>query len=207
MNIPMENYGSEQATEVHPKDCFQTPPEALALLAPWLHRAGMQIVWEPAAGQGYLVRWLTAAGFGVVDDDLDRGMDYFLARPPVGVRGHVTNVPFSLKYRWIKKACQEGLPFALLVPSSVFFAGRKAVPLITKYKLQFLSPLERLSYKTPNLPWERSNPQLHTSWLCHKLDLPALIHWVEVPDRAQVLADWGIAIEKDSHAQLTLFGG
>jgi hypothetical protein len=52
-------------------------------------------VWEPAAGDGALVRAIEAAGHSVVAGDLITGQDFFSSSPPVGCQCLVTNPPFN----------------------------------------------------------------------------------------------------------------
>jgi hypothetical protein len=101
-------------------DAYFTPIEAVLSL--------MRIeslpatIWEPAAGDGAIVRPLQAAGHRVVASDLaDYGfdgcetpIDYLTAAPrPVG--GIVTNPPFRLAARFAKKAICE-VPYGAAAP-------------------------------------------------------------------------------------------
>lgn len=100
-------------------DFYPTPPEPTrALLHAELGRLrDFRLVWEPAAGDGAMVRELNAVGLDVVASDLvDRGCgaeirsfyDFTTAERPA--RAIVTNPPFSEcgwgngKARWLKHA-------------------------------------------------------------------------------------------------------
>jgi hypothetical protein len=69
-------------------------------------------LWEPAAGDGAIVRPLRAAGFSVVASDLvdyggadiKAGIDYLKAPLPPGVRGIVTNPPYMRALAFARKA-------------------------------------------------------------------------------------------------------
>lgn len=116
-------------------DFYPTPPEpTLALMAaeaPHLARLGIDRVWEPACGDGAMMRDLQACGLDVVGSDLvDRGCgaqiaDFFAFDPHNKLSDAViTNPPFDKvnwrdgKGRWITHAMSDlGLRYmALLLP-------------------------------------------------------------------------------------------
>ena len=173
MALPQTNYVTKPG-ELRLKDLFQTPAYALDPLVPYLKAAGITSIWEPAAGEGYLTRALRQAGFHVNPTDLQQGVDYFttpqwLAHPG---EAQVTNVPFGVKFDWLAHAVTVGQPFALLMPSSVLFAGSKFQPLMHEHDLQMLVPDKRINFKTPIQGWAGSAAQMHSSWVCFGLKLP-----------------------------------
>jgi hypothetical protein len=114
-------------------DFYPTPPEPTEALTAAEARALARFpaIWEPAAGDGAMVRVLERAGFCVVPSDLhDRGQGYFqtdflaLDRPMAPCV--VTNPPFNLcnardgQGRWISHGMGTlGLEYmALLLPWS-----------------------------------------------------------------------------------------
>lgn len=60
---------------------FQTPPEAIEYLVPYLRKEW--VIWECAMGKGNLVRALREKGFKVIGTDITQGYDFF----EVGTRG------------------------------------------------------------------------------------------------------------------------
>jgi|SRR5690242_7311151 len=176
-NKPKHNYTIADS-EISPKDCFQTPDYAADPLLPFI-KDKFKVVWESAAGEGYLAAKLDREGFVVIATDLDYGVNYFETK----MTFHdieITNVPFSQKYRWLKRACENGKPFALLMPSDVLFAGKLAQPLIKQYNLEFLVPDKRINFKTPQNGWNGSSAQMHTSWITRGLNIGQLITFVEI---------------------------
>ena len=174
---PKRNYQPE-AGAIDQRDVFQTPPYAVDPLVPYLQAAGVRTVWESAAGQGYLACWLDMAGFAVIETDLDRGQDRFVTQRDADAE--VTNVPFSLKYRYTWQACQDNRPFALLMPSDALFAGSEMWPLIDRYNLQWLLPEKRIDYKAPTAGWLKSCAQMHTCWVTRYLNLPSFVTRVKL---------------------------
>lgn len=123
-------------------DFYPTPPEPtqafLAAELPTLR--GFQTIWEPAAGDGAMVREMEALGFTVVKSDLvDRGCgadirnfyEYQKSTAPSNVI--VTNPPFAECNRdpgWVRHAMEElGVDYmALLLPVNwLGAAGRAAL--------------------------------------------------------------------------------
>jgi hypothetical protein len=174
----MKNYAAAD-DQVVMQDCFATPSYAVAPLLPYLEQ--FHRVWEPACGEGYLVRTLRNAGKRVIYSDLQLGDNYFADDPPSLADVQVTNVPFGKKYRWILRALEKGLPFALLMPSGVLQAGTSFFrPVWEQYDVRFLWPRSRISFKTPVNGWvnadgKKSSAQMHTAWLTYGLGLPERI--------------------------------
>lgn len=182
-----QNYAAPEGG-VAGQDLFATPAYALDPLLPYLK--GLNPVWEPACGEGYLARALRAAGKYVFAEDIQIREDYnyFESLRPEAAQVQVTNVPFSCKYRWLAKACAEGVPFALLMPSDVLFAGVKFQPLMRRYDLRLLVPDKRINFGTPSWGWKspdgkKSSAQMHTSWVTMGLGLPERLTFCEITPR------------------------
>jgi hypothetical protein len=111
---------------------YPTPPEATrSLLA--LERLP-QWIWEPAAGDGAIVRVLRDAGHQVVASDIaDYGAgfeicDYMTAPPRGMIEAVVTNPPYSLvapKPRFVEKALKDAPYVALLMRINWLAAQRR----------------------------------------------------------------------------------
>lgn len=189
-NKPKNSSKSSSSGVIDPRDVFQTPPYAVSPLVPYLRAANVQRIWESAAGQGYLSCWLSLAGFDVYSTDLATGHDRFQMQVEQ-VDCEITNVPFSLKYKWIERACEQSdRPFALLMPSDALFAARECWPLIDRYDLRFLVPDKRIDYKAPNAGWVESKALMNTGWCTRGLDLPQLFTrcYLDKPGRQKLIA-------------------
>lgn len=161
--LPQTNYTTVPG-EINLKDLFQTPPYAVKPIIPFLKAAGVRRVWEPAAFEGYLTRTLRRAGFEVTPTDLQRGEDFFLLNPPDGTDVHVTNAPFGCKQQWITKACHDGIPFMILVPTTTITLGWFDDLINAGFDLRCLMPnRHRIKFITPYK--SDSNPQMHCSWI------------------------------------------
>lgn len=90
------NRGSKRADA----DAYFTPEPAFRPLLP--HLKGGIDIWEPASGDGRLIRWLREAGHDADGDDLNNGYDFLKDNR---VRGCIlTNPPFSLALEFCNHA-------------------------------------------------------------------------------------------------------
>lgn len=109
-------------------DFYPTPPEPTrALLSVEMARLRQfEWIWEPAAGDGAMVREMLSVGLNVYGSDLvDRGAGFdvanFYEATPSGARAIVTNPPFAECNRdpgWVRHALDvHGVEYmALLLP-------------------------------------------------------------------------------------------
>ena len=103
-------------------DAYFTCPEAIRSLILLEGSRLPQRIWEPAAGDGAIVRELVASGRFVVASDIHdyglegcRILDYLTAPRMIGVDGLVTNPPYKKALAFAKKAIAEFPYVALLV--------------------------------------------------------------------------------------------
>ncbi len=116
------------------RDAYETPEWVTMALARWLKAhdvlVGSDIVWEPAAGSGKMVRALESENFQVVASDIDAsrmaGADEFDFvtgdRPPRGTFGCdaiITNPPYAEADAFVRRALDAMQPdgtVAMLLP-------------------------------------------------------------------------------------------
>jgi hypothetical protein len=122
-------------------DAYFSPPEAIASLL-HIERANLpRVIWEPAAGDGAMVRPLRDAGYTVIASDIadyglescQAGLDYLKARPRPGVQGIVTNPPFKLADRFARKALHE-VPYLALLLRTNFLESTKRLPFFREHE-------------------------------------------------------------------------
>lgn len=153
-------------------DIFQTPPQALEPLMPFLRPEWT--IWEPAAGKGNLVRGLAARGLRVVASDIstDReylgrdvfpGMDFLNTTPAFHYDAIVTNPPFSFKDEFLGWCYARRKPFALLLPVTALAAkGRQS--LYREHGVEVILMDGRLDFETPS--GEGSGAWFECGWFC-----------------------------------------
>jgi len=161
-------------TKVSQMDICQTPPHALECLYPYLNLEW--IIWESACGPEKILAYtLCNKGYGVVMSDLLWGEEYnrFEYKPPF-YDIEITNIPFSIKYKWLEQSFKDGKRFALLAPYETTFA-KEFQNLHKKYNtrpyfIEILSPERRINYKMPNKGWD-SSAQMPTCWITWGLEV------------------------------------
>ncbi len=162
------------AHESQSMDCLYTPAYAVEPLFPYLRREWT--IWEPAAGEGHMVRALEAAGFRVVASEIRAGQDFFRYQP-----AHfdciVTNPPYSIKDAWLERCYQLGKPFALLLPMET--VGTQAAQRhMERYGAEFNWLNKRVNFITNNPdPKKKSNAQFPVYWHSWKLTGQPVSYW------------------------------
>lgn len=158
-------------------DHFQTPPEAILPLLPFLTKD--LIVWEPACGKGNLVRAFKSHGYDCFGTDLLTGHDFLTMDAPRPYDVIVTNPPFTVKDGVIARCYEIGKPWALLLPLTAL-EGQFRQYLYRKHGVQVLVMPKRVNFETPNDAG--SSSWFPTMWVTHGLRLPSDLTFVGLPD-------------------------
>ena len=123
-------------------DLYPTPPDVtlalMNLLSPIL--PGKSIIWEPACGDGEMVKVIERCGYIVIGTDIQEGRDFLTGEPPVCFDWIITNPPFSCSEDFIKRAAGYNKPFAFLLKSQYWHAGRR-IPLFREFTPDIVAPL------------------------------------------------------------------
>jgi hypothetical protein len=141
-------------------DDFQTPPQALAPLMPFLRRNWT--IWECAEGRGNLSTHLRAAGHKVVGSDILDGRDFLTWEPPY-FDCIITNPPYSLKTRFLERAYSLGTRFAFLVPLTTF-EGRERQAMFKKHGIEVILFDKRINFEKHG---HESGSWFMTAWFTH----------------------------------------
>lgn len=145
-------------------DMCMTPPYAVPPLLELLKIPHGTTVWEPAAGEGDLVRTLIAAGLDVVDTTLERGVDFFEFslpdNPPI-----ITNPPYSIKPRWVERCYELTNDWALLLPVESLASSKLRAMFNAHGGVSALFMDSRVDFKLPDGTWGDSSAQFPTCWI------------------------------------------
>lgn len=122
-------------------DAYFSPPEAVTSLLRIEGAFLPESIWEPAAGEGAIVKPLQAAGFRVFASDIADyglpdcacGMDYPKAPPRPGVQAVVTNPPYKLAVDFAKKAIGE-VPYLALLLRTNFLESTARLPFFRRHQ-------------------------------------------------------------------------
>ena len=94
--------GGNTAYKRAASDFYPTPPDVTIALMEFLELDPGTRIWEPACGEGHMVRAMEAMGYQVIGTDIQQGND-FLIVPPVDCEWIITNPPFSQSEAFIEK--------------------------------------------------------------------------------------------------------
>ena len=122
-------------------DAYFSPPEAIASLLHIEQAHLPRCIWEPAAGDGAMVRPLRGAGYTVIASDIadygledcEAGLDYLKAKPPPDAQGIVTNPPYKPAERFARKALRE-VPYVALLLRTNFLESAKRLPFFREHE-------------------------------------------------------------------------
>ncbi len=154
-------------------DDYQTPPEALEPLMPYLKPDWT--IWECACGKGNLVDGLRRAGRKVIATDTKAGNDFLAWQPRDDWHCLVTNPPFSLKNEFLARAYDLGKPFAFLLPLTTLETQSRQ-RLFRRNGIQVMLPDKRIHFETPHQ--KTPHPWFPVAWFCWKLGLPEQLTFV-----------------------------
>lgn len=147
-------------------DAYFSPPEAVISLLRIEADYLPTHVWEPAAGDGAIVRPFKAAGYKIVASDIEDygledcqiGIDYLKAQIPAGVQAVVTNPPYKLAVRFAEKALHE-VPYLALLLRTNFLESTARLPFFRKHQpariwisSRRLPMMHRHGWKGPRAP-------------------------------------------------------
>jgi hypothetical protein len=104
----------------HDADFYVTPESAFKPLLSFIPLVGQ--VWEPACGDGRLIKWMLENGLGADGNDLSNGYDFLKDVTPR--EAIVTNPPFSLALEFCDHALDCSLDVFMLLRLN-FLASKK----------------------------------------------------------------------------------
>jgi len=158
---------------------FQTPPEALTPLLPFLKKEW--IIWECAEGDGRLSHCLFDLGYRVLGSELlvrEKhkhlcGVEHysgknFLNWDPVNFDCIITNPPYSIMNKFIERCYHLEKPFALLMPLMALETQTRQ-NFYRKYGIEIILFPKRIHFKTPD--GKGHGPWFSTAWFTHGLDI------------------------------------
>lgn len=112
-------------------DFYPTPPECTVALCEFLEKHHLlwqgAKIWEPACGDGAMVRVFENRGYNVTGTDIMQGQDYLTTDISSGDYDWIiTNPPFFLAQDFIRRSAQRGKPFAFLLKSQYWHSAKRS---------------------------------------------------------------------------------
>jgi len=155
-------------------DDFQTPPEALSPLLPYLNKKW--IIWECADGHGNLTKAFGKLGYKVIGTDILTG-ENFLTWTPDRYDVIVTNPPYSQKQEFLERAYQLGKPFAFLLPLTTLETPKRQ-SLFDDHGIEIILFDKRIHFETPNK--NESKSWFQTAWFTNGLNIGKQLSFVKL---------------------------
>lgn len=124
-----------------------TPRYGVEPIVKHIKDKGYNIIWCPFDDyDSMFVRVLESHGFEVIYSHIDEGEDFFEYEPPV-YDCIVSNPPFSIKDKILKRLYDLGRPFAVILPQNALQSIDR-VNMYIKYGLEYLGFDRRINYYT-----------------------------------------------------------
>lgn len=165
---PKNNRKGDEATSMKMDRCG-TPRYALDPLLPYLDPSW--VIWESAEGKGHIYVGLYRAGFERIigTDLLTTGTNFIHDEPFTDWDCQVTNPPYSIKYKWLKRSYALGKPFALLLPVDTSGAST-AQKLFREYGCEIIYMDKRVNFDMPDKGYA-GQAQFATAWYTWGLNI------------------------------------
>lgn len=169
---------------------MQTPIWALEPLLPFI--PSEWTIWEPAAGEGNLVKGMRDYGLHVISTDISRGDDFFSLTPPRTPKSRylysatITNPPYDEKDRWIGHCYYLGKPFALLLPFAALETHFRQA-MYRESGLQIIFFDKRVNFKVPS---GKNSPWFPVAWFTWQFNLPKDMMFMEIAPEPKERFKW-----------------
>ena len=140
---------NRSAVDRNKTDFYATPSEVTVALLDFLESKGLidprDLIWEPAYGNGAMMRVMLDRGYAVLGTDLYpqlpgiEGVDFLQTQTPC-CDWIITNPPFSKATEFIRHALKSGKPCAFLLKSQ-FWHAKSRLDLFRENPPSYVLPL------------------------------------------------------------------
>jgi hypothetical protein len=157
-----------------PFDELYTPNEATECLLSFIPKS-VKTIWEPTAiPNSTIVKVLRDNGYKVITSHIDKGQDFLKYIPEEQFDMIITNPPFSLKDKFLKRAFEIDKPFFFLLPLTTL-EGQKRNKLFSNRKIEMVIPNKRFNFiKGKKGSW------FQTSWFGYKIGLENQLNFIDL---------------------------
>jgi len=126
-------------------DEYYTPPNAVKVIMPYLTK--FKNIWCPFdTKESYYTKLLNWEGYNVTNTHICQGEDFFKTPIPERCECIVSNPPYSRKKEVIKRLCELGKPFAMLLNASGVFDNKVMFEIAKQYQLEIMYIYPRISF-------------------------------------------------------------
>jgi hypothetical protein len=156
-----------------PYDELYTPEEAVKSILSYIPD-NVKVIWEPTAIlESKIVKVLEEAGYKVVKSHIQDGKDFFTYEPEE-YDMIITNPPYSIKDKFLKRAFQLEKPFMMLLPITTL-EGKVRGKMFSENKIQVIIPNKRFNFIE-----EKKGAWFQTSWFCSKINLQKDLMFINI---------------------------
>lgn len=142
-------------------DELYTPREAVLPLLKYLDKS--KIYWECTDfGDSNITKVLIENGFNVIATKKTE-FDFLKDKPLFKFDAIITNPPYSIKDKFLKRCYELNKPFALLLPLTAL-EGKERGKLYRKNGIELIVLDKRINFMK-----EKRNVWFNTSWFCYKI--------------------------------------
>lgn len=121
--------GGNSATGRKAGDFYPTPPEATSALLNFLNIPHESVIWECACGSGEMARVIANAGYKTISSDIENNgfgvprIDFLTYQQEEKFDWIITNPPFSIAEKFIRRAWDTGKNFSFLLKTQFWNAA------------------------------------------------------------------------------------
>jgi hypothetical protein len=152
--LALSNNGNRRELDFYP-----TPPEVTAALMTFLNFKYRKTIWEPAAGEGHMAKIIRLFGHSVIETDIQTGQD-FLKTEPRDCDALITNPPFNLSEKFIRRAIAFDVPVIAMLLKSQYWHAAVRYKLFCKHPPTWILPITwRADFLLKN-----GNPTMDVLW-------------------------------------------
>lgn len=153
-------------------DELYTPDEAVKMILPYIPRQ-VKTIWEcTAIEESRITKVLRDSGYNVITSHIEQGYDFFKYEPDE-YDMIITNPPYSLKDKFLKRAYELNKPFMFLLPLTSL-EGVERGRMFNSKGIQMLIPNKRFNFK----PEKNSGAWFQTSWFCFGCELSSDLNFI-----------------------------
>ena len=128
-------------------------------------------IWECCNGNGNISNYLMNLGYEVTETDLNKGIDFL--KENIDCDCIITNPPYSIKDKILRRCFELNKPFALLLPLTTL-EGNSRNEIFRNKNIQILIPNKRFDFTGKKNCW------FATAWFCYKLNLPNQLNFIKI---------------------------
>ncbi len=165
-------------------DFYPTPENVTQALINFEIIPRSSLIWEPACGDGAMVKVFEENGFTCASTDISKGDDFLKYDAAFPIEAIITNPPFNLSQKFIERCMELKSPIFCMLLKSQYWHSKKRAKLFKDYAPSYILAL---TWRPDFLSGERGGSptmdMLWTVWLQNDRDTKYRL--LEKPEKIQ----------------------